>query len=109
MEEIIFQFWLLILGILAFYSLWRRNALFLFIVGLGIIAFGWSLTFDGLNVVTGFNQTTDAYTYTTITPQNDQLLSIIAVVSLPLGLAMALFALSILLSQFTDGSSRVRN
>lgn len=107
MQEIIFQFWLLILGLLSFYSLWKRNALFLFIAGVLTIGFGWSITFDGLENITGINKTTGAYTFETITPQNDQLLSILAVSSLPVGLAMALFSLSVLLDEGLRQRNRV--
>ena len=79
--------------------MWKRNALFLFIAGLGFIAFGWSLTFDGLEVVNGVNPSTGVFTYTTITPQNDQLLTILAVATLPIGISMALFSLTVMLGE----------
>jgi len=109
MQVIIFQFWLMILGLLSFYSLWKRNALFLFIAGVLTIGFGWSLTFEGLENITGINKTTGAYTFETITPQNDQLLSILAISSLPIGFAMAMFSLSVLLDEGLRRSSRVNS
>lgn len=109
MQVVVFQFWLLILVLLSFYSLWKRNALFLFVIGLGFLAFGWSLTFDGLEVINGVNKSTGAFTYDIITPQNDALLSILAVVALPLGIAMSLFSLSVLLDETLKRPSKVKS
>lgn len=106
MEQIVFEVWLIIFGLITFYALWKRNALFLLFSGLLLIAFGWLLTFQGLNVVSGINPTTGVYAYRTILPSNDGLFLIIAMSSLPLGVALSLFSLSILFDEIIKSSGK---
>lgn len=84
---------------------WRRNAIFLLVAGLLTVGFGSAITFDGLRVVNGFNSATGTFNYLTLLPTNDQLLAIIAIVTLPLGIALSLFALVVL---FTELISQYR-
>ncbi len=99
MEVIIFNFWLLIIIFTVLNAFWRKNAVFLLVAGLLTVAFGSAITFDGLRVVNGFDQTTGIYNYLTLFPANDQLLAIIAIVTLPLGIALALFSLVVLFTE----------
>ncbi len=99
MEVIIFNFWLLIIIFTIVAAFWRKNAVFLLVSGLISIAFASALTFDGLRVVTGINKATGAYTYLTLLPINDQLIAMIAIVTLPLGIALSLFALVVLFTE----------
>lgn len=93
MEVFIFDFWLLIIIFLVIAAFWRKNAIFLLVAGLLTIAFGNVLTFDGLKIVNGIDKATGAFTYVTLLPANDQLLAIVAIVTLPLGIALSLFSL----------------
>lgn len=102
MEVIIFDFWLLIIIFTVLVGFWRRNAVFLLVSGLLTIAFGNVLTFDGLRVVNGFNSTTGMFNYLTLLPTNDQLIAMIAIVTLPLGIALSLFALVVLFSELAS-------
>lgn len=99
MEVIIFQSWLILFSILLVLAFWRKNAVFLLVAGLLIIAFGNVLTFEGLRVVTGFNQATGVFNYLTLLPINDQLIAIIAIVTLPLGIALSLFSMTVLYTE----------
>ncbi len=99
MEVIIFEFWLLIIIFTIIVGFWRRNAVFLLVSGLLTVAFGNVLTFDGLRTVIGFNSTTGNFNYLTLLPVNDQLIAIIAITTLPLGIALSLFALVVLFTE----------
>lgn len=105
MEVFIFDFWLLIIFSSVIIAFWRKNAIFLLVAGLLTVAFGNVLTFDGLRVLNGVDKGTGAFTYLTLLPTNDQLLAMVAIVTLPLGIALALFSLVVL---FTDMFSQYR-
>ncbi len=94
-----FDFWILIIIFTVIVAFWRRNAVFLLVSGLLTIAFGSVLTFDGLRVVNGVEITTGAFTYLTLLPTNDQLIAMIAITTLPLGIALSLFALVVLFTE----------
>ena len=98
-EVLIFDFWILILVFLVAVAFWKKNALFLLVAGLGTVAFGNVLAFDGLRVVNGVDKATGAFTYHTLLPINDQLIAIISIIALPLGIALALFSLVVLYSE----------
>lgn len=98
-EVLIFDFWILILVFLVAIAFWKKNALFLLIAGLGTVAFGNVLAFDGLRVVSGVDKATGAFTYLTLLPTNDQLIAIISILALPLGIALSLFSIVVLYSE----------
>lgn len=99
MEVIMFNFWLLIILFTIIVAFVRKNAVFLLVAGLLTVGFGNVLTFSGLRVVNGIVAATGQFTYITLLPINDQLLAIIAITTLPLGIALSLFALVVLFSE----------
>lgn len=107
MELIVFQFWLIIFALLLVLAFWRKNAVFLLAAAVLFIAFGHVLTFDGLRVINGLNKETGAFTYLTLLPVNDQLMALIAIITLPLGIALALFSIVVLYTELI-GQYRLR-
>ncbi len=94
-----FQAWLIIFFLLLALGFWKRNAIYLLISGVLIIGFGHVLTFDGLRIISGFNSSTGMFNYLRLLPTNDPLMAIISIVTLPLGISLALYSISVLFTE----------
>lgn len=93
MDTLVFWFWVIITVAILVYSIQKRDIFWLFISSLFFLAFSFALTFDGLEIVSGINRTTGAYTYTVITPFNDTLLTIFSVVGFVFGFGGAYYSM----------------
>ncbi len=106
MEIQILQFWLLLLATGTIFSLWKRNAVLLMITSLFLLAFGYVLTFDGIDIVNGVDKATGAFTFIKILPENDALLTFFAIGTIPVAFALFFFSLNVLivemLSRYRD-------
>jgi len=106
MEIQILEFWLLLLATGVIFSVWKRNSTILMITSLFLLAFGWVLTFDGIDIVNGINPTTGALTFEKHLPTNDQLLQFFAIGTIPVAFALFFFSLQVLivemLSRYRD-------
>ncbi len=99
MEVIIFDFWLLIIVSLVLFSIFKKNALTLLLAGAFLFGFGGVLNNEGLRVVNGINKGTGAFTYLNITPTTDGLMAMFAIGTIPVAIAVMLFALVILFEE----------
>lgn len=97
MEIQILEFWLLLLATGTIFSVWKRNAVLLMITSLFLLAFGYVLTFDGIDIVNGINISTGAFTFEKHLPTNDQLLQFFAIGTIPVAFALFFFSLNILI------------
>ncbi len=98
----IFEFWLLLLASGILFSLWKKNALTLMITSLFLLAFGYVLTFDGIDIVNGINTSTGAYTFDKILPTNDQLLQFFAIGTIPIAFIFFFFSWHILIIEILE-------
>ncbi len=106
MEIQILEFWLLLLATGIIFSVWKRNSTILMITSLFLLAFGFVLTFDGIDIVNGINTSTGAFTFEKKLPTNDQLLQFFAIGTIPVAFALFFFSLNVLivemLSRYRD-------
>ncbi len=97
MEIQILQFWLLLLATGTIFSVWKKSAVILMITSLFLLAFGYVLTFDGIDLVNGINTSTGALTFEKHLPENDQLLLFFAIGTIPVAFALFFFSLNVLI------------
>lgn len=97
MEIQILEFWLLLLATGIVFSVWKRNSTILMITSLFLLAFGYVLTFDGIDIVNGIDKTTGALTFEKHLPTNDQLLQFFAIGTIPVAFALFFFSLNVLI------------
>lgn len=106
MQIEILQFWLILLATGVIFSVWKRNAVLLMITSLFLLAFGWVLTFEGVDLVNGIDRATGAYTFITILPENSHLFLFFAIGTIPVAFALFFFSLNVLivemLSRYRD-------
>ncbi len=106
MEIQILEFWLILMATGIFFSVWKRNSTILMITSLFLLAFGYVLTFDGIDIINGITPSTGQYTFTKILPTNDPLLQFFAIGTIPVAFALFFFSLNVLivemLSRYRD-------
>ncbi len=106
MEIQILEFWLILLAAGVIFSIWKRNSTILMITSLFLLAFGFVLTFDGIDIVNGITPSTGAFTFEKILPENDALLTFFAIGTIPVAFALFFFSLNVLivemLSRYRD-------
>jgi hypothetical protein len=89
--------WLLVLGFITIYSIIKKDGPSLLIASLIFLAFSWVLTFEGLDIIHGFNKSTGDYVYYKILPANDHLFLMFGIAGFSTGFALFFFSLYLLI------------
>jgi hypothetical protein len=99
MQVLMLYFWILIILGLLIYAAWKKAYGILMLAGIIMFAFTWVLTYEGIDVMTGFDSSTGNFLYTKLLPENDHLLTLLSIALFPASIGIVFFSMALAITE----------